>query len=362
MPEQNNTKNEKIKLSVAIPIYNGARYIRESLDSIIYQLDSIDEEIEILISDNASTDQTPEIIKEYKEKYPGILSYFRNDQNISGEKNTDLAVRRSKGEYVWLFTDDDVLIFPVLKKVLNVLNAYSDLSWIFVNYARYNHDLSSKISTVIDIPEDCYCENGEDFFKISRFANTALSSNIVRKRDWENTYESIKNITAQHIQTVLPIYILKYNKSYIISSQLIKFRSPENNKPRWMENKETYLVLGLNMLHYFYEALERNNYSYKLKKLLIKCLRYNIIINILFLKCNGDDLSKRTVCLIKRSRKKDFNLYIVYFFCLYAPGWLMRIIYTQYKALKNIHNYNSLKFIRGKMSKCLQKNEKRHFY
>jgi len=336
MPEKDNIKNKNIKLSVAIPTYNGDRYIREALDSIIYQLDDIDEEIEIVISDNASTDQTPEIIKEYKENYPGILSYYRNDQNLSGEKNIDLAVRRSKGEYVWLFSDDDVLIFPVLKKVLNVLNAYLDLSWIFVNYARYDNNLSSKIATVVDIPEDCYCENGEEFFKISRFANTALSSNIVRKREWENTYESIKNITALHIQTVLPIYLLKDNKSYIISSQLIKFRNPEDNKPRWMEDKETYLVLGLNMLHYFYEALERNNYSYKLKKLLSKCLRYGIIFNILKLKCNGDNLSRRTVCLIKRSCKKDFILYILSFFCLCIPGWFMKILFTQYKALKNI--------------------------
>lgn len=339
MPEKDNIKNKNIKLSVAIPTYNGARYIREALDSIIYQLNDIDEEIEIVFSDNASTDQTPEIIKEYQEKYPEIISYYRNDQNLGPDKNIDLAVRRSKGEYVWLFSDDDVLKFPALKKVLNVLNAYSDLSWIFVNYARYDNNLLNKIATVVDIPKDCYCKNGEDFFKITRFANTAFSSNIVRKREWENTYETIKStksISALHIQTILPIFLLKNNKSYIISSHLIKFRNPENNKPRWMEDKETYLVIGLNMFYYFYEALESNNYSYKLKKLLSRCFRYGIIYNILNLKRNSNNLSKKTVCLIKRSCKKDFVLYIVSFFCLYTPGWLVRIIYTQYRALKNI--------------------------
>jgi len=54
------------KLTIAIPTYNGARYIREALDSIISQLDDIDEEVEIVISDNASTDQTPEIIENYR--------------------------------------------------------------------------------------------------------------------------------------------------------------------------------------------------------------------------------------------------------------------------------------------------------
>lgn len=68
-------------LSIAIPTYNGAKYIREALDSIITQLDDVDEEVEIVISDNASTDQTPEIISEYQKKYP-FIKYFRNDENL----------------------------------------------------------------------------------------------------------------------------------------------------------------------------------------------------------------------------------------------------------------------------------------
>jgi len=336
MSDKDNIKNKNIKLSFAIPTYNGSKYIREALDSIICQCDDNDEEIEIVVSDNASTDQTREIIKEYQEKYRENIFYYRNEKNVGPEKNIDLAVRRSKGEYVWLFSDDDVLIFPVLKKVLNVLNDYSDLSWIYVNYARYDNNLLNKIATVVDIYKDRYCKNGEEFFMITRFANTALSSNIVRKREWENTYDIIKDISALHNQTVLPIYLLKDKKSYIISSNLIKFRSPEDNKSRWMEDKETYLVLGLNMLHYFYEALEKNKYSYKLMKLLKKCFRYGIICNILKLKCNDDNLSKIAILLIKRSSKKDFILYIVSFLCIYTPGWIMRIIYIKYKELKNI--------------------------
>jgi glycosyltransferase involved in cell wall biosynthesis len=72
MSEKVSDKNKNIKLSIAIPTYNGAKYIREALDSIIAQLDDIDEEPEIVISDNASTDETLEVIREYQKKYPSL--------------------------------------------------------------------------------------------------------------------------------------------------------------------------------------------------------------------------------------------------------------------------------------------------
>lgn len=64
-----------VVLSVAIPTYNGSRYIRETLDSIIAQVDDISKVVEIVISDNASTDQTLEIIKDYQKKY-SFIKYF----------------------------------------------------------------------------------------------------------------------------------------------------------------------------------------------------------------------------------------------------------------------------------------------
>ena len=116
-------KNNNVKLSIANPTHNGAKYIREALDSIICQLNDIDEEIEIVISDNASTDQTPEIIKEYQRKH-AFIKYFRNEENLGADRNFDLAVRRSTGEYVWLFSDDDKI----------VLNAIEKLFWIGWNF------------------------------------------------------------------------------------------------------------------------------------------------------------------------------------------------------------------------------------
>jgi glycosyltransferase involved in cell wall biosynthesis len=89
----------KIKLSIAIPTYNGAETIRETLDSIVSQLE---DGVEIVVSDNASTDDTAEIVREYQASYP-VIRYFCNDENLGADRNFDLAVRRAQGEYAWLF-------------------------------------------------------------------------------------------------------------------------------------------------------------------------------------------------------------------------------------------------------------------
>ena len=70
---------EKPLLSICIPTYNRAEYLAKSLDSLIVQPEF--SQIEVVISDNASTDNTEEVCKHYREKYPNIV-YYRNQENI----------------------------------------------------------------------------------------------------------------------------------------------------------------------------------------------------------------------------------------------------------------------------------------
>jgi glycosyltransferase involved in cell wall biosynthesis len=70
-------------VSIGIPVYNGEKYLAETLESALAQ--SVDD-FEIVVSDNASTDRTSEICRSYQAKDPRIR-YFRNDQNIGGALN-----------------------------------------------------------------------------------------------------------------------------------------------------------------------------------------------------------------------------------------------------------------------------------
>ena len=90
-------------ISICIPTYNRAKYLKKSIDSIIGQPEFQNGEVEIVISDNASTDGTEELGQKYVAEYENII-YFRNPQNIVDE-NFPLALRRGHGIYRKLCND-----------------------------------------------------------------------------------------------------------------------------------------------------------------------------------------------------------------------------------------------------------------
>jgi glycosyltransferase involved in cell wall biosynthesis len=127
-------------LSIAIPTFNRCEYLRELLPKIISQCNHIDtasRDIELVICDNASTDQTSEYIRSLNPDNSRI-SYYRNNRNIGGDANFINCVNLAKGKYVWLFGDDELLKDHGISDVIRILKKY-DCSLLLVkddNYAE----------------------------------------------------------------------------------------------------------------------------------------------------------------------------------------------------------------------------------
>jgi glycosyltransferase involved in cell wall biosynthesis len=96
-------KERKSKLSIGIPVFNGEKFIRKCLDSLLCQTFS---DFEIIISDNASTDLTSKICQEYKKKDNRIL-FFQQKSNIQMIGNFNFVLQHAKNEYfMWASVDD----------------------------------------------------------------------------------------------------------------------------------------------------------------------------------------------------------------------------------------------------------------
>ena len=80
------------RVSVGVPVYNGERFIRQTLDSLV---DQSFKDLEIVISDNASTDGTAAICEEYARRDDRIR-YVRNERNVGLAKNFNRVVERSE--------------------------------------------------------------------------------------------------------------------------------------------------------------------------------------------------------------------------------------------------------------------------
>lgn len=92
-------------VSIVVITYNHENYIRQCLDSILMQ--EINCSIEIIIGDDCSTDKTPEIIKEYSEKYPNLIKSYLRMTNLGATKNQYDCFTKSSGKYIAILDGDD---------------------------------------------------------------------------------------------------------------------------------------------------------------------------------------------------------------------------------------------------------------
>jgi glycosyltransferase involved in cell wall biosynthesis len=108
-------------LTIAIPTLNGAQFLREAIESASTQARSLD--VEVLVLDNCSTDDTPKIIERLKDSGL-VFNEHRNNTQLTSAQNFLEAVRQSSGEYVWFLADDDVLVPNAIEIILNVINLH----------------------------------------------------------------------------------------------------------------------------------------------------------------------------------------------------------------------------------------------
>ena len=92
-------------LSICIPTYNRASYLEQCLESIVGQ-ECFDSRVEVVISDNCSTDDTQTVGMQYQEQY-GNIHYFRNEENVL-DRNFALVFQRATG-YLRKLTNDTVI-------------------------------------------------------------------------------------------------------------------------------------------------------------------------------------------------------------------------------------------------------------
>ena len=87
--------------------YNAEKYIKESLDSIIKQSIGFKENIQIIIVNDASTDNTKSIIEPYIEKYPDNIKLINNENNKGPAYTRNRGLSEVEGEYVNFLDSDD---------------------------------------------------------------------------------------------------------------------------------------------------------------------------------------------------------------------------------------------------------------
>lgn len=120
------------RVTVGMPVYNGERYIRQAIESILSQTF---DDFELVISDNASTDDTERICREYTATHSRIR-YFRNDRNRGAAWNHNRVVELARGEYFKWQCHDDYCEPTFLEKCLAVIQRDPEIVLCYPQFVR----------------------------------------------------------------------------------------------------------------------------------------------------------------------------------------------------------------------------------
>ncbi len=206
--------NRKEKVSVAMATYNGEKYIKEQIETILNNLDDKDE---LVISDDGSSDMTIEIINKINDKRIKLLEGPRKGL----KKNFENAIKNTTGDVIFLSDQDDIWIENKVEKVLECFNNN--------NYILIQHD-----AVVVDENDKVIYES----FAEHRKVKTGVIKNLIK-----NSYHGCCiAFRKELIKEILPIpdnvylhdewigIVAELNgKTYFLDEKLIKYRRHSEN-------------------------------------------------------------------------------------------------------------------------------------
>lgn len=205
---------DKPILTIAIPTYNGKETISQMLDVLLPQVDS---RVEVLISDNCSDQESSDIIKQYLLKNP-YIEYVRNTKNIGADANFLQCLKKARGKYVLLLSDDDVLVEGALSRILSFLENSEEMSLVYLGtsnfYVRYKKIDDCVAPTPIP-QENLSTVDKIMFMKSAKHYWGFVSSFIVLKSKFDVIENPEKYYGTYWLQSYIHIHCAKGDKTLL---------------------------------------------------------------------------------------------------------------------------------------------------
>lgn len=195
-------------LSICIPTRNRSYYLREMLTSFAGQIAELQlplTTLKLYVSDNASTDDTPEVVKSFAARLPHLV-YSRNAENIGADRNVIQCTRLARGEFVWVAGDDDIIEPGALGKILEALKE-PGLALMVNLDTGYNARLKrpARFESFRDYAAECARSNPHILIQ-----HTLVTSNIFRADCFDADYaETMLHTNYSHMYAMVKPVIEK---------------------------------------------------------------------------------------------------------------------------------------------------------
>ena len=270
--------NTNPKISIIVPIYNIENYLSETLNSILKQ--SMIEEMEVLMIDDGSTDNSRYIIEEYALDYDNFYAYHKSNEGPSIARN--MGIELAKGEYVMFLDSDDIILPDRCEKLYELakkndsdfvgsfgkrLTRYNFYGSLIYNNAYKNIECQKENIVFEEMPEliwDTFCTN-------KLYKKSFLEENGIR---------FMPKMKYEDIPFALEAYSLGNNISLTKdTSYLWRIRQDNNSSVTQQHQKYENFEDRIKMIRLCYDIAQKRNFNDEIKReLFFRWIDYDLIL------------------------------------------------------------------------------------
>lgn len=286
----------KHKVSIIIPNYNGSTYIKKCINSVVNQTYK---NIEIIIIDDESTDNSWELIQEFDREYNNVIIFRQANMNASIARNRGIEL--ATGKYALFLDSDDELFEDSIEIMVDSMNKMN-CELVIGNFVKIdsNGNIKSQVNVNYTNGE---CDNPYDYIgTVPNPSNKLFNLDIIK----ENKIYFGNVRIGQDLNFFLK-YIYYCNKIYLLKNNLYKWRVLEgsisntynfkifdivesfNDTKRFYKNREIIdlynkYISAIEYRHYYLQMEKQKNFKNSLQK--------KVVINYFYIKLKEVDLSE----------------------------------------------------------------------
>ena len=250
-------------VSVVMPSYNTAEYIREAIQSVLSQTYT---DLELIIVDDCSTDNTDEIVSTFKDDR---IKYLKNEKNSGAAVSRNYALREAKGKWIAFLDSDDIWLPEKLERQLKYMKEHNysftftdykiQLNGVWLPYVYFGPDFVNKRK----MKDYCYFSTITVIYDREKVGLIQIAD-IKKNNDYAMWFKVIEKCKCYRLPECLSYYIKHENsissgkKIKLVKHHYIMFRKALN------KGKIISLILTLNNL--FHGVFKKLFYKKNIKK------------------------------------------------------------------------------------------------
>ena len=180
--------NLDFKISVVMAVYNKEKYVGEAIESIINQTFDFKKNIQLILINDKSTDNTLDVLEGYQKQYPDNILLINNEINMGSSYSRNRGLEHVKGKYVNFCDSDDIMSKDAFKSAFKFLEKYWEVNIVsipihYFGVKRGPHNLNFKyekdqIVNVITEPDHIQLSGASAFFRFEKLKDFRFNEKL----------------------------------------------------------------------------------------------------------------------------------------------------------------------------------------